>query len=76
MEAVDIFYYSLAFGVLVGTLILAYVIYEVSMILKMIRRTVADVHDAAHGVRAVKDGLKIGVLKLLLNILGGSKERR
>lgn len=73
MNAQDTFFYAASAGIFVGVILFGYLVFELVNTLRHIRNIAQDVEDTTHDVALVKNGLKVGILSLLLNVLGGSR---
>lgn len=75
MSPQDVFYYSIATGVIVTVAILAYLVHQLTLTLKSLRDVIEDIRDTTRDLVSVKNGLKVGTLALIAKLFEKRKRR-
>lgn len=73
MSPSDFFYYTVSIGVIIGIVFFALIALEIILTLHTLRRAAHNIHDATKAVSVLRYGLKAGILRILLNIIGEPK---
>lgn len=71
MTTQDFFYYLLSFGVLILLLVVSVAAFQFILLLRSLRLVADDIKDTTSDLSMVRNGLRAGVLSLLLRLLGG-----
>lgn len=74
MQSLDVLYFSLAVGFLVLTGFVSFAAFKLGQTLKSARLLILDVKDVVKDVRAVKDSVTSGVLRLILSFFRIKKD--
>lgn len=74
LGAIELFYLSLSLGFLVLVLCAVMISHQVLQILTDVKKITEDVSGATGDVTAIREGMKVGSMKLVSYILGKIKK--
>ena len=73
MSSLDTLYYALAIGFLVFVGFTAFALYRLGIALETLNRVLRDVEGVTRDVSSAKNFLKVGLLGVINQLLGGSR---